>query len=93
MNTGKVLLSMLAGISAGAILGILYAPEKGSFTRKQISNKSDDYLNNLGEKFDNFVDSMSNQVSKMKSEATGMASNGKAKFEEAEGGIFGSQVH
>lgn len=88
MNTGKVLLSMLAGISAGAILGILFAPEKGSYTRKKISNKSDDYLNELGDKFDNFVDSMTNQVENIKSEASGMATNGKAKFDAAEGKVY-----
>lgn len=88
MNTGKVLLTTLAGISAGAILGVLFAPEKGSDTRKKISNRSDDYLNHLGAKFENFVDGMTNQIENMKSEASEMAYNGKAKFENAESKIF-----
>lgn len=36
MSSGKVVLGMLAGLAAGAVLGILFAPEKGSKTRRKI---------------------------------------------------------
>jgi len=29
MNSGKVLLGVLAGVAAGALVGILFAPDKG----------------------------------------------------------------
>lgn len=35
MNSGKVVLGALAGLAAGALLGILFAPDKGSETRKK----------------------------------------------------------
>lgn len=35
MDTGKVLLGILAGLATGAVLGILFAPDKGSDTRKK----------------------------------------------------------
>ncbi len=43
MKTGKAVLGALAGIAAGAIAGILFAPKKGSLTRKQIIDKGDEY--------------------------------------------------
>jgi gas vesicle protein len=52
MKVGKALLGVLAGIAGGAILGMLFAPEKGSDTRKKISKKGEDLADALNEKID-----------------------------------------
>jgi gas vesicle protein len=54
MSTGKVILGTLAGLAIGATAGILFAPEKGSITRRQIRDKSDGYVDKLKSKFDEF---------------------------------------
>ena len=50
------LLGLLAGAAAGAIAGILFAPEKGSKTRQNIGKKvrdlSDEYGLGLGDLID-----------------------------------------
>lgn len=38
-NTNKVITAFLAGATAGALLGILFAPEKGSETRSRIKEQ------------------------------------------------------
>ena len=55
MSTGKVLLGILAGIAAGALVGVLFAPDKGSSTRKKITKKGEDYVESLTEKFNDFL--------------------------------------
>lgn len=45
MNKGKLVLGTFAGIAAGALIGVLYAPDKGTTTRKQIKDKSDGFIN------------------------------------------------
>jgi len=82
MSSGKVLLGVLAGIAVGATLGILFAPDKGSKTRKKIQRKGDEYADELGEKFSDFISSVTEQFEKVKAEATRIVGNGKASKEE-----------
>lgn len=83
MSTGKVLLGLLAGIAAGATLGILFAPDKGSSTRKKIAQKGEDYVDELEGKFNDFIDGVSKKVDYMRGDVTRIAENGKAKLEDA----------
>jgi gas vesicle protein len=62
MNTGKVVLGVLGGLAAGAILGILFAPEKGTDTRKKIANKSKDKLDGLKSKYNDIIDQLSSKL-------------------------------
>ena len=80
MSTGKVLLGTLAGLAIGAIAGILFAPEKGSTTRRQIMDKSDDYVDELKLKFDEFRDLLSEKFKSTKNDAEELVDKGKAKY-------------
>lgn len=68
MSSGKVVLGVLAGLAAGAILGILFAPDSGENTRKKIVRKSEGYIDDLKEKFNEFVDHVAEKVEKAKEE-------------------------
>ena len=63
MNSGKALLGVLAGIATGAVLGVLFAPDKGVNTRKNISKKGEDLANALNEKIDEKFDELMYTVS------------------------------
>jgi gas vesicle protein len=78
MSSGKIVLGVLAGLAAGALAGILFAPEKGSVTRKNIAHKGEDYLDELKEKFDDLVTSVTKKFDGMKQEAKDMMADGQA---------------
>lgn len=54
-KSGNTLMAFLAGASAGAILGILYAPDTGVNTREKLSFQLDKYRNLLQELINDIV--------------------------------------
>ena len=56
MSVGKVVVTgVLAGIAVGTILAVLYAPQKGSKTRKQIVDKGNDFMDRFKREATNAV--------------------------------------
>ena len=84
MSSGKAILGLLAGLAAGAALGILFAPDRGSSTRKKISKKRDEYVDSLGEKVNEFIDSVNKKFETVKQEGARLAERGRAKVEDME---------
>ena len=66
MNTRNLILGALAGVAAGALLGILLAPDKGSMTRQKISKKSREYVDEVKEKVDDLIDDISDRFASVK---------------------------
>jgi gas vesicle protein len=73
MSIQKVLIGVLAGAAAGAALGILYAPAKGSITRKRFSRKSYEYTDELEAKFNDLIDNITEQFQTVVEEVNQMA--------------------
>jgi gas vesicle protein len=48
-STGKVILAIIGAAAAGAIIGMLVAPEKGSDLRKRISDATGDWSQQLSQ--------------------------------------------
>ena len=83
MSTGKVITGLVAGMAAGAILGILFAPDKGSNTRKKIVSKGEDYADDVKEKFNDAIDAITDKYKSIRHGAESMMADGKMKFDEA----------
>lgn len=66
MEKGKIIAGVLGGIALGALLGVLFAPEKGSITRRKISKKGEEYLDDIKDKFDEFLDNVAEKYSEVK---------------------------
>lgn len=82
MSTGKVVLGTVAGLAIGGILGILFAPEKGSVTRQQIMDKGNDYADELKSKYSDLADVITEKFHSAKEFAQEMAENGQAELDE-----------
>jgi len=82
MNLGKVLLGIVAGAAIGAAAGVLFAPKKGSVTRRYVSKKGKKYAGKLEDKFNDLIDSINEKIETVKDEATRIAKMGKLKADQ-----------
>lgn len=74
-HTGSLIGGLLIGALAGAVLGILFAPNKGSITRSNITDGAKDMANNLKHK-------MESEAKDLRRKAKDFEHSAKEKFEE-----------
>ncbi len=55
-NTGNSFFSFLSGAAVGALIGILYAPDKGKNTRDKLSYRLEQYKDKLQELIDELIE-------------------------------------
>ena len=76
MNATKILLSFAAGAVVGAALGLLFAPDKGTETRRRISERTNDMADSLKGKFNDFVDGVKDKFSSAQKEVEDVSERG-----------------
>ncbi len=73
-DNGKILGALLLGAAAGAVLGLLFAPSKGSELREKIKDNADDLM-----------DELSKKIAEGKETLTGLKDKATSKVDEFRG--------
>jgi len=76
-DNSKVVVALLAGLAAGAVLGILFAPDKGNETRDKLAES----LKNLG---DSIRETAANEIDNLVGMKDKIVENIKTKIKGAE---------
>lgn len=90
MCSSKIITGVLIGAAAGAVLGILFAPDKGSDTREKISKKGTDFTDTLKTKINDLVNGIADHFENAKNEAENMVEEGKEKIASAKSQVKNS---
>ena len=81
MKIGKIVVGALSGIATGAILGVLFSPNKGSDTRRKIAKKSSDTVHDVKNKITHLMDGLAEKFEDEKEEIAEAYGRVKTKVE------------
>lgn len=72
-DTSKILIALGAGLAIGGLLGVLFAPDKGSVTRQKIAESGKKLTDNFSRKFQEGKEKLREEFSKMNGEVDELA--------------------
>jgi len=82
-NTGKMLGALLLGAAIGGALGVLFAPDKGSETRRKISAKGEDLSDAMKDSFNDLMAEVKKEIEMVKGKGKEMLDHELALPEKA----------
>ena len=72
MNVAKVALGAAIAVAAGVVLGVLFAPAKGSTTRRKVSKQGSRYMGALEDTAGEYLDALEEKYDSVKETAVGL---------------------
>ncbi len=73
MTAGKILLGGAIAMATGAVLGVLFAPDKGSTTRKKLTARGNRYIGAAKKTANGYVDMVEETIESARETTTGLA--------------------
>ena len=87
MKATSLLLGVLGAAAAGVVVGLLIAPDKGSETRRKISEKTEDWRNQVNNLIQTGKDYVKDITGTVKSEAESLKGDAENRYNRVQSEI------
>jgi gas vesicle protein len=84
MKISTLLVTVLGAAAAGVVVGLLIAPDKGSETRRKISEKTEDWRNQMNSLIQTGKDYVREVTGSVKNEAEGLKQEAENRYNRAQ---------
>lgn len=74
-DVSKVMLLLAAGFVSGAVIGVLFAPDKGDETRRRIRSKAGELGEDIEKAYDEEIERLKSKIEKVKNRFSEEVSN------------------
>ncbi|WP_418263185.1 YtxH domain-containing protein [Flavobacterium faecale] len=81
MKTNKTIIGFLGAAAVGAALGILFAPDKGTNTRKKIAKKTSETKEEIKSKIDQLKETLADKYNEALDKGEKIIENGQANID------------
>lgn len=88
-KNSKIIIGVAAAAAAGAAIGLLFAPEKGSHLRERVREAANDFATDLldavqrgGRQYSDSVEDIEDSAKRLKSKAVGKVAELKDRFQD-----------
>ncbi len=88
-KSSKIIIGVAAAAAAGAAIGLLFAPEKGSAIRSKVREAANDFATDLldviqrgGRQYSDSVENIEDSAKRIKSKAIGKVAELKDRFQD-----------
>jgi gas vesicle protein len=93
MSAGKVIVGAIIGMAIGGVLGVLFAPDKGAKTRKQLSKKGSQFVGTIKDTAGEYVNALEEGVESVKETAVGLGDRVKGAVDSLVGAEPSKNTH
>ena len=83
MKPGSILLGAAIGLTAGALAGVLFAPKRGSVTRRFLAQKGSDYVGGMKDRYNESFSKVNRKIESLKDEVKNIMKKGEKEHKGA----------